>query len=36
MGIVLTIEWYLNHKEWMSRVTSGAYQEYYAKMYQGK
>ena len=35
-GIVLTIEWYLNHKEWMSRVTSGAYQEYYAKMYQGK
>lgn len=35
-GIVLTIEWYLNHKEWMERVTSGAYQEYYAKMYQGK
>ena len=35
-GIVLTIDWYLNHKEWMERVTSGAYQEYYAKMYQGK
>lgn len=35
-GIALTIEWYLNHKEWMERVTSGAYQEYYAKMYQGK
>lgn len=32
-GIVLTINWYLAHKEWVENVTSGAYQEYYKKMY---
>lgn len=35
-GIVKTIEWYLNNKEWMENVTSGAYQDYYAKMYEGR
>lgn len=35
-GIVLTIDWYLNHQEWMSRVTSGAYQSYYEKMYKNR
>ena len=33
-GIKLTIEWYLNNMEWMEHVTSGAYQEYYDKMYK--
>ena len=32
-GIRLTIQWYLEHEEWMSHVTSGAYQQYYAAMY---
>jgi dTDP-glucose 4,6-dehydratase len=27
-GISLTIQWYLDHQEWMDRVTSGAYQDY--------
>ena len=35
-GIVLTIEWYLAHKDWMDNVTSGAYREYYEKMYSGR
>lgn len=35
-GIVLTIDWYLSHQEWLDHVTSGAYQEYYEKMYSGK
>jgi dTDP-glucose 4,6-dehydratase len=33
---VLTIDWYLAHKEWMDHVTSGAYMEYYEKMYGGR
>jgi dTDP-glucose 4,6-dehydratase len=32
-GIVLTIQWYLAHQEWMRNVTSGAYQSYYDQMY---
>lgn len=35
-GIELTIDWYLANTEWMDRVTSGAYQNYYADMYKGK
>jgi dTDP-glucose 4,6-dehydratase len=35
-GIKLTIDWYLSHKEWMERVTSGVYQEYYKKMYKNR
>ncbi len=35
-GIVKTMEWYLNNKEWVENVTSGAYQQYYDKMYSGK
>lgn len=35
-GIVLTIKWYLAHKDWMEHVTSGAYQEYYEKMYASR
>ena len=32
-GIEKTVEWYLDNKEWMDRVTSGDYQEYYKKTY---
>ena len=32
-GIRLTIEWYLNHMDWMENVTSGDYQKYYEAMY---
>ncbi len=32
-GLAKTIDWYLNNKEWLNNVTSGAYQEYYEKMY---
>lgn len=36
VGIEKTIQWYLTHQEWMERVTSGQYQEYYRTMYSGK
>ena len=36
VGINKTIQWYLNHKEWMENVTSGAYQEYYQRMYSNR
>ena len=32
-GIRGTIDWYLDHIDWMARVLDGSYQEYYAKMY---
>ncbi|MNC32807.1 dTDP-glucose 4,6-dehydratase 2 [compost metagenome] len=32
-GIKETIAWYLENKEWWTRIQSGAYQEYYAKQY---
>lgn len=33
-GIVKTINWYLNNREWMANVTSGEYQKYYREMYE--
>ncbi len=36
VGIKKTIKWYLEHMDWMKNVTSGAYQEYYAKMYANR
>ncbi|MDC0553802.1 dTDP-glucose 4,6-dehydratase [Flavobacteriaceae bacterium] len=33
-GIEITVKWYLDNKEWMDRVTSGDYQEYYKKLYK--
>ncbi|MCR3759856.1 dTDP-glucose 4,6-dehydratase [Clostridium felsineum] len=36
IGIVKTIKWYLENKQWMENVTSGTYQEYYKKMYNNK
>ncbi|HDZ15719.1 MAG TPA: dTDP-glucose 4,6-dehydratase [Pricia sp.] len=32
-GLERTIDWYLNNAQWLKNVTSGAYQEYYNKMY---
>lgn len=32
-GIAETIDWYLRHREWLSRVTSGAYRDYYEQHY---
>lgn len=34
IGIVKTIKWYLDNKEWMDNLTSGAYEEYYKKYYK--
>lgn len=32
-GLEITVDWYLNNASWLEQVTSGAYQEYYHKMY---
>ncbi|WP_411343911.1 dTDP-glucose 4,6-dehydratase [Paenibacillus sp. WLX1005] len=32
-GIQATIQWYLDHKEWWTRIASGEYQEYYQQQY---
>jgi len=32
-GLTKTVEWYLENREWMLRVTSGAYQSYYDSQY---
>lgn len=33
-GIRETIRWYLEHQNWVGRITSGDYQKYYERMYQ--
>ena len=35
-GIRRTVQWYLEHEEWMQHVTSGNYQKYYEDMYGTK
>lgn len=35
-GLSLTVDWYLDNQEWIQRVTSGDYQEYYQRMYAPK
>ncbi len=35
-GIVKTIDWYLNNKEWWETIISGEYQNYYEKMYANR
>ncbi|PZX53878.1 dTDP-glucose 4,6-dehydratase [Algoriphagus ratkowskyi] len=32
-GIEITIDWFLANQDWLDRITSGAYQEYYDKHY---
>jgi dTDP-glucose 4,6-dehydratase len=36
VGIVKTIRWYLENNAWVQNVTSGAYQDYYKRMYEGR
>jgi dTDP-glucose 4,6-dehydratase len=31
-----TVQWYLDHREWLERVRSGAYRDYYAEQYGGR
>jgi dTDP-glucose 4,6-dehydratase len=33
-GLSKTVDWYLQNEEWLSRVTSGEYQNYYKKQYK--
>jgi dTDP-glucose 4,6-dehydratase len=33
-GLSNTIDWYLENKEWMEKVTSGEYQNYYEEQYK--
>ena len=35
-GIRRTVQWYLEHEEWMQHVTNGNYQKYYEDMYGTK
>ena len=35
-GIIGTIRWYLEHDKWVRNVKSGAYLEYYERMYKGR
>ncbi len=35
-GIRMTIDWYLENEEWMNGVLDGSYQDYYARMYEGR
>jgi dTDP-glucose 4,6-dehydratase len=32
-GLSITIDWYLNNKEWLNNVTTGEYQNYYNEQY---
>ncbi|RAW03099.1 dTDP-glucose 4,6-dehydratase [Pseudochryseolinea flava] len=36
VGLEKTVDWYLSNQEWLKHVTSGAYLQYYANMYQGR
>lgn len=33
-GLSLTVDWYFDNDDWLANVTSGAYKEYYKKMYK--
>ena len=35
-GIEKTVQWYLNHQEWLDSITSGDYEKYYENMYSGR
>lgn len=35
-GLENTVDWYLNNEEWVEKVTSGAYKEYYQSMYKDR
>lgn len=33
-GLEKTVDWYLNNDEWLTNITTGAYQQYYEKQYK--
>ena len=35
-GIRKTVEWYLNHQDWVLNITSGAYRDWVAKQYENR
>lgn len=35
-GLEKTVDWYLENSEWVDRITSGSYKEYYQKMYTNR
>ena len=35
-GIEKTVRWYLDNQEWLDEITSGAYVDYYERMYSGR
>lgn len=35
-GIRLTIQWYIDNKEWWQEIKSGEYSKYYSKMYENR
>ena len=35
-GLDKTVDWYLQNEEWVQKVTSGSYQDYYLQMYQDR
>lgn len=35
-GLEKTVDWYLKNTEWLNHVTSGAYRDYYQKMYSNR
>ena len=35
-GMRETVEWYVENKQWWERIKTGAYLEYYEKMYGGR
>ncbi len=32
-GLAMTVAWYLEHRDWWERIRSGAYREYYERLY---
>ncbi len=35
-GIIRTVRWYLDNREWFEDVTSGGYMKYYEEMYSNR
>ena len=35
-GIEKTIDWYLANPEWIEKIVSGEYRQYYSQMYDGR
>jgi dTDP-glucose 4,6-dehydratase len=35
-GLSKTVDWYLENQDWVNKVTSGSYKEYYENMYDNR